>query len=484
MTKNLLSNSHPNEDSITMKKPLGIILLTVLILSSCAILKLTSADPLPGPPISNAYIHSDGSVDPSNLPIQKSGNTYTFTNSIANYTLEIQCSNITIDGAGFTLLGNGIYWYQAITVTDQNNITVKNLSISQFGWGIYLSNSDGDTISGNTITCSNCIYIDPSSEDQIIGNNLSTGYGVQGLGSWNQIINNAFNSELSGPGQGAGIEMGCNNTLISNNVFNDEDSIQLGSSYSVENNVISNNTLTNGVFGINLDACNCTICQNIIENKVFNEQSGEDGGGGSINLGSGSFYNSIYDNLFENDSYGISLGYQIVNNFWNNVSSNYIYANNFINNTRNADVVQGTPVNFWDNGSQGNYWSDYKGTDANHDGVGDIPYVLNGNNTDYYPSMDPINIYASQSPPVPTPPPTSEPTATPAQTATKTTQPTATSASTRTIAPTQISQTPTNLPAQQTSSDYTLITVVSTVAIVGVCTGLFLFYRRSNLARY
>ena len=235
---------------------------------------------------------------------------------------------------------------------------------------------------------------------------------------------------------------------------------------------------------LNLDACNCTICQNIIENKVFNEQSGEDGGGGSINLGSGSFYNSIYDNLFENDSYGISLGYQIVNNFWNNVSSNYIYANNFINNTRNADVVQGTPVNFWDNGSQGNYWSDYKGTDANHDGVGDIPYVLNGNNTDYYPSMDPINIYASQSPSVPTPPPTSEPTATPAQTATKTTQPTATSASTRTIAPTQISQTPTNLPAQQTSSDYTLITVVSTVAIVGVCTGLFLFYRRSNLARY
>ncbi len=468
-----------------MNKVLALALLIVLICSSSLIVRLTSADPLPGPPISNGYIRSDGSIDPPTLPIQKNGNTYTLTNAISNYTLEIQCSNIVIDGAGFTLLGNGLYGYQAITVTDQNNITIKNLNIEQFGFGIDLSNSNDDTISGNTITSSNCIYLDLSSEDQILGNSLSMGYGVQGLGSWNQIINNTFTSGLSGPGQGAGIEMGCNNSIISNNLFNDEDSIQMG---SAGNDIISNNTLTNCIFGINLDGCNCTICQNIIENKAFKEQSGEDGGGGSINLGNGSFYNAIYDNLIENNSYGISLGYQIVNFFWNTVSNNYIYANNFVNNTKNADVVQGTPVNFWDNSRQGNYWSDYKGTDSNNDGIGDIPYVINGNNTDYSPAMNPINIYSSQPPPTPTPSPTSEPTSNPTQT---TQTQTSESSLTPTIAPTlsnpesvnqpsaQIPQTPTNPPAQQTSQEYILIIIISTIAIVAICTVLFLFTKRS-----
>jgi hypothetical protein len=31
------------------------------------------------------------------------------------------------------------------------------------------------------------------------------------------------------------------------------------------------------------------------------------------------------------------------------------------------------------------YWSDYKGTDANEDGIGDTPYVIDANNTDYPP---------------------------------------------------------------------------------------------------
>jgi hypothetical protein len=37
--------------------------------------------------------------------------------------------------------------------------------------------------------------------------------------------------------------------------------------------------------------------------------------------------------------------------------------------------------------SGGNYWSDYKETDANHDGIGDTPYVIDANNTDNYPLM-------------------------------------------------------------------------------------------------
>ena len=62
-----------------------------------------------------------------------------------------------------------------------------------------------------------------------------------------------------------------------------------------------------------------------------------------------------------------------------------VFHNNFVNNTQPGSVF--TSTNIWDDGSRGNYWSDYNGTDANHDGIGDTPYVIDANNTDHYPLM-------------------------------------------------------------------------------------------------
>jgi hypothetical protein len=41
----------------------------------------------------------------------------------------------------------------------------------------------------------------------------------------------------------------------------------------------------------------------------------------------------------------------------------------------------------WDNGEEGNYWDNYNGTDANGDGVGDTPYLIDVLNMDRYPLM-------------------------------------------------------------------------------------------------
>ena len=55
-------------------------------------------------------IKSDGTIEPQTEFIQQQGNTYTLTKDISGkYALIIQCSNIVIDGAGYTINGSSVY---------------------------------------------------------------------------------------------------------------------------------------------------------------------------------------------------------------------------------------------------------------------------------------------------------------------------------------------------------------------------------------
>ena len=77
-----------------------------------------------------------------------------------------------------------------------------------------------------------------------------------------------------------------------------------------------------------------------------------------------------------------------------NSSENIICHCNFVNNTEQAYSHNST--NAWDEGypSGGNYWSDYENrySDAkemNESGMWDASYVINDNNQDIYPLMNP-----------------------------------------------------------------------------------------------
>jgi hypothetical protein len=74
-----------------------------------------------------------------------------------------------------------------------------------------------------------------------------------------------------------------------------------------------------------------------------------------------------------------------------------VFHNDFINNSLQAANYPGT-VNVWDDGypSGGNYWSNYKGVDVKSgpnqdqpgsDGIGDMTYIIDANNSDNYPLM-------------------------------------------------------------------------------------------------
>jgi parallel beta-helix repeat protein len=117
--------------------------------------------------------------------------------------------------------------------------------------------------------------------------------------------------------------------------------------------------------------------------------------------------NNVFErNILSGNSDGIHLTFAGGNTFDRNeitgnarglylesgVSNNKLYHNNIAGNT--VSIVSATThANVWDDGypSAGNYWSNYAGTDANHDGIGDTPYAIDALNQDRYPLMGPYD---------------------------------------------------------------------------------------------
>jgi parallel beta-helix repeat protein len=122
---------------------------------------------------------------------------------------------------------------------------------------------------------------------------------------------------------------------------------------------------------------------------------------GSVGVGIQFSTNTVVEeNIITKSDYGIRL-YRcssntfamntIINNTFNGIhvlssTDNYFYKNNIINNPEQA-YQDPTSNNHWDDGVEGNYWSDYTGQDLNGDGIGDT--LLPHQGLDYKPLMTP-----------------------------------------------------------------------------------------------
>ena len=91
------------------------------------------------------YIRVDGSIE-GTIEIQRDGNVYTFTGDISD-SLVVERDNIVVDGAGHVLEGAGVG--RGIFLDGRSNVTIKNITIREFDFGIDLWNSSGNTISAN-----------------------------------------------------------------------------------------------------------------------------------------------------------------------------------------------------------------------------------------------------------------------------------------------------------------------------------------------
>ena len=310
------------------------------------------------------------------------------------------------------------------------NVSINGFTVQNGYYGIYFDVSKG-TITKNTIRNNFFgIYLSHSKYNYLSENIVENNY--YGIYSWGSGSNTISKNVLNNNDHGIDLWEDSSNIIIENIVRNN------GAygiyAYHSHMNIVSENTLTNNDkfdstysgYAIWLDRSNGNkVISNMVVNNtdgifvydsrnnivrrntiVANQMRGVMLGG---YLPSGHYYNNtICGNTIQSNNIGIDL-YQYANN-------NKIYHNNFIDNKIQAYIDEFTSNNTWDNGfpSGGNYWSDYNGTDLfngpyqneiGSDGIGDTACVIDENNQDNYPLMQPYsgpirNLNTGQSYPV------------------------------------------------------------------------------------
>jgi parallel beta-helix repeat protein len=254
--------------------------------------------------------------------------------------------SITLMGENrdFTII-NGNKTGHVVTI-EANNVSIQGFTIMKSGGDIPYSG----------------IFVKPPYTGNVITSNeiIENYYGISLFSSNNIVSGNLISKNTYGISLTS-----CGNNIVSNNtIFSSiNDGICFFSSF---NNFVSNNFNSfNGLAGFSL--------YNSEGNMVFGNTISND-------LFYGIFLYSSSDNVFStntivNHLYGISLTFS---------NNNTIYHNNF-NNT--VQVWTGDSINVWSCNGEGNYWIDHSGEDLNEDGIGDVPYIIDGNNADNSPLM-------------------------------------------------------------------------------------------------
>ena len=124
-----------------------------------------------------------------------------------------------------------------------------------------------------------------------------------------------------------------------------------------KNNTITGNGVSDNIVGILLSGSNESVTRNYISNNH-----------------NGLFFG--FNNIGDIIPSDIMINH---NDFENNIVQ--------LNGCECKDANTTESPHSWDDGLQGNFWSDYNGTDVNGDGVGDTRYVIDVLNQDRYPLM-------------------------------------------------------------------------------------------------
>jgi parallel beta-helix repeat protein len=291
----------------------------------------------------------------------------------------------------------GIYFGSYYHSSTNNNNLIENIIYSNNQHGIYFLVRSSSDANFNKIY-SNSIY-----SNLLHGIFFEVSAGSSRM-NYNEILNNTvylnFNHGicLQASRSGAYVRV---NTLIKNTISSNKmTGIFLNATingFVGENRISDNKIITNN---------NGILFENSPKNNIINNFISNNNKSG-INFRTDSNYNNIKNNnITLNNQSGIIISSNsnnniiIKNNIANNsivglnvTDTNYnkIHHNNFKWNAENG-FDSTISMNNWDDGAQGNYWSDYIGTDDNKDGFGEDPYVVpGGGSRDWHPFIRNLN---------------------------------------------------------------------------------------------
>jgi len=157
---------------------------------------------------------------------------------------------------------------------------------------------------------------------------------------------------------------------------------------------ITDNTITNTTYGIGIHGeHSCVISGNNVINNgggiaIHCSDSTITGNNVTSNTGEGinieGSNNTISGNYVADNKVGVT--------FEGSTTDNVFYSNSFVDNDQSVQITSTNYTESWDNGTVGNYWSDYttkypNATEVDNTGIWNTPYVIDTNNTDRYPRV-------------------------------------------------------------------------------------------------
>jgi len=262
---------------VVERMKVAIKLISILLLASIAMLTY-HAQPVNTADVFGSYmyiyIRADGSIDPSEAETLINTTdkvTYRLYSNIYNKSIIVERDNIIINGYNKVIQGN--YSLRVgIDLTGRQNVTLENIKISKFQYGVLLNSTQDCEILRSTIWENWCgIWIQSSIGAIANFNNVSSNdwYGISlysvgncgfsgnticfnyfGINAWFSSASDFISNNFSANSIGINLLASGSNWLINNIVNSNDQGISL---YECERNTLSGNAVSNNRFNFGIE---------------------------------------------------------------------------------------------------------------------------------------------------------------------------------------------------------------------------------------